>query len=225
MKIIVATIVTLIYSQICYGIDEYQKGDTLFVLAKSGLDLRTTPNSKGDVISTLPYGSKITVLEDTSYRQDVVTEFKSSEGKLTFKGNWIKVSHAQQSGYIFDGYLSRLPPRIDNESFRKYAQRVFGISKVLRDESTDDGHYQLYIVAYMNGALIEEQHNSTAGDNSYYVLPNTSLQEAYLICIDRIYIVGVDRPDLDTIKLGFELGGASIEKRGHFTVVAVEFGN
>ena len=224
MKIIVTIIVTLLYSQICYGIDKYQKGDTLFVLAKSGLNLRSTPNAKSDVISTLPYGSKITVLEDTSYRRDAITEFESSEGKLTFQGNWIKVSHAQQSGYIFDGYLSHLPPRIENESFRKYAQRVFGISKVLRDESTNDGRYQLYIAAYMNGTLVEEENNSTAGGSSYYVLPNVSLQEAYLICINKSYIV-TGSANVDAIELGFELGGASIHKRGHLSVVAIEFGN
>ena len=42
-----------------FGISEYEKGDSLFVLAKSGLSIRESANTSSKAIGKIPYWEQI----------------------------------------------------------------------------------------------------------------------------------------------------------------------
>ena len=78
----------------------YVKGDTLNVLALSGLRLRDQPGGK-TVLATIPYASMLVVQEDQpADRNETVDQLP---------GHWVQVLWQGKTGYVFDGYLSMLP--------------------------------------------------------------------------------------------------------------------
>jgi len=81
------------------GYSNFDKGQVLNVMAPSGLRMRTAPQN-GKTIKIIPYGAAITVIEE-----DQIIEEKID----WITGNWIKVQHEGDVGYVFDGFLSDFP--------------------------------------------------------------------------------------------------------------------
>jgi hypothetical protein len=76
-------------------------GNTFFVQALNGLKLRHEPTFNSQVITVLDYGEVVTYLGDTPES----TPFKV--GYAT--GKWVHVDVNGLEGYVFDGFISRLP--------------------------------------------------------------------------------------------------------------------
>lgn len=85
---------TILYSQIEY----YKKGDTLTVLAKNGLFLRSDHFINSASLLKLGYGDKVKVV-DTLFFGDYIDERH---------GSWIHVEAKDKTGYMFSGFLSKL---------------------------------------------------------------------------------------------------------------------
>lgn len=83
-----------------YAFDQFNPGNELYVSAKSGLNLRTSPDVHGHSLKVLHLGEKVTVVE----RLDSL----GSTSINWVKGGWIEVEHEGDVGYIFDGYVSTL---------------------------------------------------------------------------------------------------------------------
>ena len=76
----------------------YQPSDSLYVWAISGLNMRTTPDLKGEKIMSIPYGKKVKV--ERTYRKELALTIinprqlnkqdYSSGFKMT--GQWSKIS-------------------------------------------------------------------------------------------------------------------------------------
>lgn len=97
------------------AIDFYCKGDTLHVLALNGLKLRQEP--KGAVLATIRLGESVVV--------DSVP-FNLPDTFDNIQGNWVLVRYKKQTGYVFSGYLTTLPPPILNDSsLSHYVNRCF----------------------------------------------------------------------------------------------------
>lgn len=93
----------LIFPSLCAAIGIYNPGDQLYVHAAGGLMLRKTPDAKGEVIKSLPYGSAVKVLnKDFKKKPQTVEEFKG----YSIRGFWVCVEADSVEGYVFDGYLS-----------------------------------------------------------------------------------------------------------------------
>lgn len=71
-----------------------------YVAAESGLSLREQPDINAKMLSKLPYGEAIGVVEKTD-KQLVVLD-----GGKKISGEWVKVETRTHIGYVFDGYLS-----------------------------------------------------------------------------------------------------------------------
>ncbi|MFD1017167.1 SH3 domain-containing protein [Winogradskyella rapida] len=71
-----------------------------YVAAESGLSLRDQPDVHGKLLSKLPYGEAIGVLENTDEKLVIL------DGGEKISGNWVKVETRQHIGYVFNGYLS-----------------------------------------------------------------------------------------------------------------------
>lgn len=72
-----------------------QSGDNLYVLAKSGLNLRDKPSKNGRFLQTVSFGTIARVRQMTDKEYDV-------DG---IPGYWVKVMADDREGYLFDGYL------------------------------------------------------------------------------------------------------------------------
>jgi hypothetical protein len=105
--------------------------------AFSGLRIRKSPSEKGEVLATIPYGSKVKVI--------------SSEGEETIllglKGRWSKVEWNKKNGYVFNGLLSRYPLIQDQQSWEDYFKKeriaFQGESKILDEIGTVNADYIL----------------------------------------------------------------------------------
>ncbi len=87
-----------------------QSEPILKVMAKSGLKLRVQPTLDAPTLEILQYGEDVTVSNDfvplaTTTRIEWV------------EGNWIKVKHGDQEGFVFDGFLSSLNVPIRDTDF------------------------------------------------------------------------------------------------------------
>ena len=81
----------------------YSIGDTMYVYAFDGLNLREQPNVNSKVIGKLEFGEKVQVANMPKIGHE-------NEVKIgTTKGYWVTIKQNEKTGYVFDAYLSKLP--------------------------------------------------------------------------------------------------------------------
>lgn len=170
-------IITLMLVLSSYAVN-YKKGDKLNVLASS-LNMRNKPSIKAKKTGRVPYGAKITALETS-------TKSFTSEG---IKGHWVKVKYGKRIGYIFDGYLTKLPaPPKNCKGFKHYANSKLG--KIGKKQTKKvQKKREIYINSWQNykyNAILEESESyEMETDNGYsdtiLKLKNISMEEAFLI--------------------------------------------
>ncbi|MFN0175346.1 MAG: SH3 domain-containing protein [Saprospiraceae bacterium] len=96
-----------------------------YVWSGPGLNLRKTPDFKGEIIAILPYGSTVEVLEYAEiikgnndfgeFEMPAEVNLKVYDGgylEPTYLrwGAWVKAKAKGQEGYLFDAYLSGMQP-------------------------------------------------------------------------------------------------------------------
>lgn len=172
----------LLFATAIHAIGIYCTGDTLHCFAISGLKLRDAP--RGKVLTSIPLGGNVIVLD-----------LQHADAHDTFEniaGNWIHVQYGNQNGYVFDGFLSKLPaPSLEDSSMIEYLKRVakpigkpFMLKNPCSGDSEGEGTYSINIQIYQSAHLLakfidytgwEWGHNTTVFD---YVSP----EEIYLLC-------------------------------------------
>jgi hypothetical protein len=158
----------------------YRAGDTLHVLATSGLRLRDEPGG-GKVLASLPYGTSVVARQPHWEGEELRIE--------GIKGRWRKVDWKGAEGYVFDGYMSVFPAPIRGEgNIKGYADRFFTKSgppfqKTYGDEETFNTVYVQHYT-YKN-IYIQYKSNSyyEGGDERLYFDPgfNCSFEELLLL--------------------------------------------
>lgn len=184
MKISIVSILLLFSWNTTFAIKDYKINDTLYVWAKNGLFLRTEAKPIAEKVNKLEYGSALIILE-----QNLKTNAFSTEEFKGFKikGYWVKVSVNNQIGYVFDGYLSKLPPllKMKNsdkfEDFSEYATRFVKFVKSNTQETIDKAgdKHTLTIKKFGNEITTEVAHDVYYGETRYS-FKKLSLEEAYL---------------------------------------------
>ena len=71
-----------------------------YVLAPNGLNMRRGADAASSKIMTLAYGTKVELIQPAAQRNMRIDNFP---------GGMAKVKVGSQEGYVFDGYLSRMP--------------------------------------------------------------------------------------------------------------------
>lgn len=194
-------IITFLLTQFGFSTSTYQPGDSMYVWAQSGLKMRVEPSLKGDKILTIPYGTKVQI---DSYQNELpeikvrVVEAQKIDGteykSFYLKGHWCKVTYLDTVGYIFDGYLSKMPTfqlepyrneteilHTVNESFDAYAEKHFGLLQKLNfDQNPELVNTIIERRIYGNGMMIEED-ASEGGWTQKIILPSTSFEEGFLL--------------------------------------------
>ena len=227
-QIICLFVVFLIQTGNC--ITEYQVGDTLYIWAASGLNLRAAPNAESKVIQKIDFGEQVLCQEskdwdDYSNSSVIIKDIQKIDGEKTktieFKGTWTKVKYRSTEGYVFDAYLSKLKPLGDTNEFLtfEYFKQQYGILKYIeqKDSLAEGGRNRIVLG---NGSFIEEYH-SVGGAQFNMIAPFLSIEEAVLII--RKY----DDHALDVIQKGpnrveiqQEMGGYEIRSFENVTFVS-----
>ena len=177
LRIVMLTMMSIIITHHSLAIQNYTAGQALNVLASSGMNLRDAP--KGNVLQKIPYGARIKTLQAKS-----TTNPETIEG---IQGNWVKVEYNGAMGFLFDGFLSTLPPPESNGAdLHLYAKKWMS---PLSDYLEIDYHRfnmgpsvratQLFklksdTVVYFSDVYYE-------GGTEILSIPNISLEEAYLL--------------------------------------------
>lgn len=81
---------------------QMQTGDTLYVCAYNGLNLRAEASTKSDVITKLDHADKVKVLKVRMER--IALDHRES--------CWVKVESEGYTGYLFGGYLTSVEPLV-----------------------------------------------------------------------------------------------------------------
>ena len=118
--------------------------DLYSVSSKNSLNVRDKPSTSGNKIGVLNFNSLVNIVSKTGI------ELTIDDNDITkiISGQWVKIESLYQgkstsanilSGYVFDGYLSKLPTRITQENYREpivYNEYTFEITDLSNVDST-----------------------------------------------------------------------------------------
>ena len=83
-----------------------------YVTAKGGLNVREAPEAKAKKVSTLSYGTFVSIESRTAIKLTINDTDKRTGVKKQIEGEWVKIiSENNISGYVFDGYLIQFKPQ------------------------------------------------------------------------------------------------------------------
>jgi hypothetical protein len=155
----------------------YKVGEKLNVLARSGLVLKDAPNSGVKTLGVVPYGEQVSVLEDKAEK------IKFKMGGIN--GYWILAKYGDITGYIFDGFLSRLPaPPEDRYSLEHYVDEKLARGdkreKIVINFYDSGSHSVLEVQKCRNGAILE-MHQGWESRSEILRIPHIRLEEGFLI--------------------------------------------
>ncbi len=152
---------------------DYSIGEELFVVANSGLKLRSEPDFDAKVIAIMDFGEMVQILTDSVawHRYDRVE---------WLDGHWVYVDYGGVRGYAFDGFLSTVPmpffgyDAVDCEDLpillESYISDI-SYQKYLDQEVEDDSYIETVVGAHTFGVS-----RSFPGEHhmSFYKTPNAT---------------------------------------------------
>ncbi len=172
----------LILATLLFGTASFSQFKTLNVFAPSGLSMREAPNTSSKKTKSIPYGSQVLVLENSKQFGDLLELQEFEDFKI--KGYWKKVVFEQETGYVFDGYLSDLPvcgkDQYSTEFFtvalnpisNKYNLKYYPLEPHMKEPC---GYEQ----QFAHGITIREKGCDEIGGTSEIYLESRTFQEAY----------------------------------------------
>jgi hypothetical protein len=177
------------------AIGEYQPGDTLYVWSFSGLLLRNRPALNAARLKTIPYGTALVSLSYNGSKNidvDIISAFSQNNKQLpavVIKGDFARVVFEGDTGYVYDGYLSKLPAlrQIKTnpakqpvfESFEVYAARNFGLLRDIKKGKVEYGKQYVEKQVFGNGIVIDTKMEK--GGETRIILPDVSLEESLML--------------------------------------------
>jgi Bacterial SH3 domain len=168
----------------------YGFGDSLFVWAAT-LNLREDADAEAFIKEKIPYGTAVIIVDDSIGRFDfkykAMTPQTLSDGHKTkpflLHGFWVKVNFNGITGYVFDGYLSKVKPFFalekTNTQLDEWAEKTLNLTSS-RHEKGDEKW-----VKYSNvhsEIQINIGHNTKTSFREI-ILRNFSIEEALMLGI------------------------------------------
>lgn len=146
-----------------YSVDLSSESNNIYVWSKSGLKLRIEPGFNAIYTKVLPYGTKVEIIADISYDSIKILEPHKTRKKIDkafwLYGHWVQIKSKYGEGFVFDTYLSRMPPiKSENISIEDWIKDNFKKKKIIKlehyDERViyDDGKIITYSKGYEGGA-------------------------------------------------------------------------
>jgi len=103
--------------------------DLYSVSSKNGLNVRDKPSTSGNGIGVLNFNSLVNIVSKTGIELTIDDNDSDIDIAKKRTGRWVKIESLYQgkntsaniiSGYVFDGYLSKLSTRITQERYFGY---------------------------------------------------------------------------------------------------------
>ncbi len=174
-------------SHLLLSADQYSKGDTLYVWAKNGLNLRKKPNTKSKIVAKIPFGSFLIIQNSTDQPfhvfgikpNNVPNSYVRKSDPVIFKGKWVQVvDQSGQSGYVIDQYLLRHQPSPE----RNFSFIPFDILRVdttfINPVPQDGGALNLSKITYLEHGITITSEWGGVWILESYKLPDHTLEEA-----------------------------------------------
>lgn len=194
MKKLLIILLVIFINKSVNAINEYNKGDKLYVIAKTGLNLRDQPDLKSKIIKKLLYGEELITEEEKlrygRYEKDSVQIIKKGKCakfqsiSYSIKGKWVRVISEGIIGYVFDGYLSKNEPFYKDEKnrlegIRGYIKRKYELQDSIVTKYEKSPEYQKTRLEYNAGCIVESGTTEKTGFGTIY-LHNFSEEELML---------------------------------------------
>lgn len=163
-----------------------QAGDTLYVAAISGLNMRSTPSMSGTKQTKVPHGEPVILLA-YDQAQKVSMQFTEAGG-MVVEGIWRKIRYGQWEGYVFGGYLSRLPFADESQSFWE----KLSLEKTEQMAFYGGSEHPCKLMHYYQGGI--SQLENSCGEGGYYsktLLKEATLAEGYFLLLDLVFEKGI----------------------------------
>ncbi|OHD55033.1 MAG: hypothetical protein A2Y33_14590 [Spirochaetes bacterium GWF1_51_8] len=149
----------------------FEPGSVLNVLCPTGLVLYDAASMNGKKIVTIPYGETV-VMKKKSQKKELLR----SHGLI---GGWLFVQFRTVEGFIFEGYLSKLPAPYYSMGLEAYFDEKIGLIYQTEAERIDD-ESEDYYKAFNLG--IEMKKTKLGGKTvSFFTVPGISMQEAFVL--------------------------------------------
>lgn len=243
MKIFTCTLYFLFTTFNCFAIEYYAPGDSLWVWAKNGLNIRETPSEKSRVIGQVEHGEPVVALdyqdrnlpyevEEIKAKIETVDNQKVTRPNFVLNGYWAKVKYKGMTGYVFDAYLSKLHAFTGRQyesqgeedfhvwSLKKHTKILKQIGQNKYDER--DQKFVRYI--FDNGCIIHISGGSGSWTKEMLFPDNLSLIEGFLIYSNtmRLETDALLEKGEDYLLFEIETGTLTIKKVGTFLVIYEE---
>lgn len=233
-------VLLLLQSLLCFAQkSRFSEGETLYVWALNGLNMRKLPDAKSEKIATLPYGEKVTVQANIGVIiAHEVEEFKD----FKVKGVWLLVKFGDKEGFVFDGYLSRLvvPEKVSTNGEdnlvnyfdtkvgkvgERYDRRTYGNGEggiiVPQNQKIESGQEYGFSQKYKLDISLNITSCNEIGPSYKIKIPNGSLFEAYILIKkleelpkkDQIFRFDPKKKHIET-KTIFKYDDGSLEEGG-----------
>lgn len=189
-------VVFLFICKISYSAVRFDQGDKVNVWVLKGVTLYKESKSASANFGVIPYGKQIVILSSesdslTSYQGRITNDI--TEVPVTLKGHWVKVKYGQKVGYVFDGYLSKMPClKIEEygsaEEFSKYVKRIYKGYTQKSNKSVVKGiDFEEKIYYYKGMVVLKETSGDGCFDTEIY-LKGISYRDAQLF--EKVYFNG-----------------------------------
>jgi hypothetical protein len=181
ISILLTLFIQLMFINI-YAADGFKNGEQVNVWAVDGLALRQEVGKSGKLITTIPYGQRVTVLSSDEVKLPANIKMHKWEGSITLKGRWIKVLYKGKQGFVFDGYLSKMPPFFKGkhtafETEEEYFKRNYGVLSEKKIAGKEG--FEKTTASYKNGAVKIVTFFDGCFDTEIY-LKSITYQEGFL---------------------------------------------
>lgn len=157
----------------------YKPGSKLYVHALQGLSLRANSDLKAKVIEVIPFGAEVEVIPDTKPKVPITNS--------NISGTWVKVKRGANSGYLFDGFLSRLKS-MDLPKQERYPHELIDYLKSMykvkseTDKSSDPIYIEYHNIEFTNGVSYDSKsYEGGVSVNVNFPAKVITFQELYLL--------------------------------------------
>jgi hypothetical protein len=155
----------------------FAQSKIVFNAYKPGLSIRDKPSSSATVISKIPYGEKLTLVNPF---EDTVLVVNEGLG-----GYWNLIEYKGKKGYVVGIYLlDFVPPKATVKNMKEYFAQLSqpaGPAVIAKRGTEGNEMYSLYKKQlYKNGCEYHEATFYESGFNTYF-LPEVSLQQGFIL--------------------------------------------
>ena len=183
---------------------------TLYVYAKSGLNIRKTPSLTAETVTKVPFGSKLELLDDNK-----------TPVQLTYEGLmgvWKPVKYGTDHGYAFEGFFGVFPVPQYGISVKEYFTKNYGpFEKVVTNKYnvSKSEDYGWDIECYFKCGVKMRLTADGFGTEDTITLPGMTIQQAF------VFLKLFDLPLLKELTFPQKNGVKTIPSGDELTITVV----